>query len=106
MANENAVLEMLQAISAKVDHLQVKVDSLEAKVDSLPDLRFMQELAQRQQRDIMSFRDDMRVQTAIIMRLDTSHGLLLEEVRSVHAQISRMNDRVRKLEDESVTPPL
>lgn len=27
------------------------------------------------------------------------HGLLLEEVRSVHPQIGRINDRIRSLED-------
>ena len=36
--------------------------------------------------------------TAIVMRLDGSMAALLQEVRVVHQQIGRMNDRVRKLE--------
>jgi hypothetical protein len=35
----------------------------------------------------------------MIMRLDLTQTALLEEVRAVLVQISRMNDRIRKLED-------
>jgi chromosome segregation ATPase len=118
--SENLILEMLRemrgdmaAIHAKVDRLDSKVDrtqadlaSLKAKVDSWPGLHFLQDSIQRQQRDVLGFRDDMRVLTAIAMRLDTGHSLLLEELRATHTQIFRMNDRLRKLEDESAAPPL
>jgi hypothetical protein len=43
------------------------------------------------------FRDDMRVQSAIIMRLDTTMAALLTEVRTLHAQIDRVGNRVRTL---------
>jgi hypothetical protein len=36
----------------------------------------------------------------MVMRLDGSHAALLQETRATHAQITRMNDRVRKLEAE------
>ena len=86
----------------------VKADlgSVKAKVDSLPDMHFLQVTAQRQQTDVLGLRDDVRVLTAIAMRLDTSHSVLLEELRATHAQITRMNDRIRKLEDENAAPPL
>jgi hypothetical protein len=50
--------------------------------------------------EIASLRDDMTVLTAIVTRLDGSHGALLQETRATRAQIARMNDRVRKLEAE------
>ena len=44
------------------------------------------------------FRDDMRVQTAIIMRIDTTLTTLLTEVRAMHARHDRLAQRVEKLE--------
>jgi hypothetical protein len=35
----------------------------------------------------------------MVMRLDASQNALLQEVRAVHSQIARRNDRVTKLED-------
>jgi chromosome segregation ATPase len=86
--------------------LKADLGALKAKADSLPDMHFLQATAQRQQTDVLSLRDDVRVLTAIAMRLDTSHSVLLEELRATHAQIARMNDRIRKLEDENAAPPL
>ena len=43
--------------------------------------------------------DDVAVLTAMVMRLDASQNALLHEVRAVHSQIARRNDRVTKLED-------
>ncbi len=51
--------------------------------------------------EIASLRDDVAVLTAMLMRLDGSHAALLQETRATHAQIiTRMNDRIRKLEAE------
>lgn len=47
----------------------------------------------------MSMRDDMRVLTAIVLRLDGTLSATLNEMRETHRQIARMHDRVRKLED-------
>jgi hypothetical protein len=91
---------------ASLEVIEARLSSLEAKVDSWPDLHFLQDSIQRQQRDILSFRDDMRVSTAIAMRLDTSHSTLLDELRAMHTQIFPMNDRLHKLEDHCTTPPL
>ena len=53
-------------------------------------------------------RDEQRVQSAMIMRLDNSYArldggyfALLEEMRAIHGQVAPMNDRIRKLEDAS-----
>ena len=84
--------------------MQADLAALKARIDGWPDLHFLQEAAQRQQRDTVSLRDDIGVLTAIAMRLDGSHSRLLDELRATHAQISRMNDRVRRLEDEQAPP--
>jgi hypothetical protein len=84
--------------------LRADVDAIKAKVDSWPDLHFLRAAAQRQQTDTASLRDDIRVLSAIAMRLDGSHSVLLDELRATHTQIARMNDRVRKLEDAQAPP--
>ena len=63
---------------ADLGALKADLGSVKAKVDSLPDMHFLQATAQRQQTDVLSLRDDVRVLTAIAMRLDTSHSVLLE----------------------------
>jgi hypothetical protein len=97
----------------KTDLTAVKTDvaAVKTKVDSWPDLHFLQAAMRRQQTDILSLRDEVRVQGAMLLRLDagisrldTSHTLLLEEIRATHTQIARMNDRVRKLEDAQAPP--
>jgi hypothetical protein len=65
-----------------------------------PDLNFLARQNERILTEIASLRDDMAVLTAMVMRLDGSHAALLQETRATHAQITRMNDRIRKLEAE------
>jgi phage-related tail protein len=48
---------------------------------------------------VASLRDDMHVLTAIVQRLDNSQGRILEELRAMHSQYSRLNNRVRQLEE-------
>jgi hypothetical protein len=64
-----------------------------------PDLNFIARQLDRLIADVSSMRDELRVQGAMIMRLDASQTPILEEMRAIHAQIARMNDRIRKLED-------
>jgi hypothetical protein len=45
-----------------------------------------------------AIRDDMRVLTAIVMRQDNTLATLLTEVRAMHSQHSRLDNRVRALE--------
>jgi len=65
-----------------------------------PDLNFLVRQNERILTDIAGLRDDMAVLTAMVMRLDGSHAALLQETRATHAQIARMNDRIRRLEVE------
>jgi hypothetical protein len=65
------------------------------------DLNFLARQNERILTEVASLRDDMAVLTAMVMRLDGSHTTLLQETRATHAQIARMNDRIRKLEAES-----
>jgi hypothetical protein len=53
---------------------------------------------QRLTDQVASLRDDMQVLTAIVQRLDNSHTQLLTEIRATHSQVSRLGDRVRRLE--------
>jgi hypothetical protein len=50
--------------------------------------------------EVASFRDDMRVLTEIVMRLESSHHRLAEQVSAMVRQHQRFNDRLRSLEDE------
>ncbi len=65
--------------------------------DATPDLT----LLARQQRQILtelgSVRDDLAVLTAIAMRQDATLSGLLNEVRAMHSQHSRLANRVRDL---------
>jgi hypothetical protein len=62
-------------------------------------------LLARQQRQLLaevgSIRDDIAVLTAIAMRQDGTLSALLTEVRAMHAQHSRLANRVRDLETHS-----
>ena len=68
--------------------------------DTTPD----RSLLARQQRQILtemgSMRDDLAVLTAIAMRQDGTLAALLAEVRAMHAQDSRLANRVRDLETQ------
>lgn len=55
---------------------------------------------QRLTTEVASLRDDMHVLTAIVQRLDNSQGRMLEELRAMHSQYSRLSNRVRPLEEQ------
>ena len=58
-------------------------------------------LARQQARlldEMASFRDDMTVLTAIVIRIDGTLTALLAENRAVHSQHARLANRVRALE--------
>ena len=63
-----------------------------------PDLALIMRKLDQVIQDHAIFRDDMRVQTAIIMRIDTTMGTLLTELRAMHARHDRLANRVDKLE--------
>jgi hypothetical protein len=64
------------------------------------DLGFIGQALQRLSTEVASLRDDMHVLTAIVTRLDNSQGRMLEELRGMHRQYSRLSERVRQLEEQ------
>ena len=66
--------------------------------DERIDLAYVGQALQRLTDEVASLRDDMQVLTAIVQRLDNSHTRLLTEIRATHSQVSRIGDRVRRLE--------
>lgn len=64
------------------------------------DLAYIGRALQRLTTEVASLRDDMQVLTAIVLRLDNSQGRMLEELRAMHSPYSRLNNRVRQLEEQ------
>jgi hypothetical protein len=64
------------------------------------DLRYIGQALQRLTSEVASLRDDTHVLTAIVQRLDNSPGRMLEELRGMHRQYSRLSERVRQLEEQ------
>jgi len=64
------------------------------------DLGYIGQTLQRLTTEVASLRDDTHVLTAIVMRLDNSQGRLLEEIRAMHSAYSRLNNRMRQLEQQ------
>jgi hypothetical protein len=58
-----------------------------------PDLNFIVRQIERLIRDNVVARDDIRVLTAIVTRLDTNQATMLNELRAMHAQIRLAADR-------------
>jgi chromosome segregation ATPase len=54
--------------------------------------------------EMASFRDDMRVLTAMVMRLDGTVGLVVAELRAMHSQHQRLANRVRRFEERVEEP--
>jgi hypothetical protein len=59
------------------------------------DLAFLARQNERIMADKTSMRDELRVQTAMITRLDGTVAGLVQEVRAVHTWMAGMDDRVR-----------
>lgn len=63
------------------------------------------EFLARQQEKILTemaiAREDALVSTSILMRMDGTLSGLVNEIRATHAQISRLNNRIKVLEDHA-----
>ena len=64
------------------------------------DLAYIGHALARLTTEVGALRDDMNVLTAIVMRQDATLNALLNEVRAMHSQHSRLANRVRQLEDK------
>lgn len=65
------------------------------------DLVFVVRKLDRLINDVAALKDDMNVLTSIVLRQDGSITALLTEIRALHSQMQRMNNRVSKLEAAS-----
>lgn len=70
---------------------------------SEPDLNFLARQMDRVLSEVGGIRDDIAVLTAMMIRHEGTMQALLRELHATHMQITRMNDRVRKLEDAEIT---
>jgi len=61
------------------------------------DLNYIGKSLDRLVTEVATMRDDITVLAAITSRLDHSHSRLLDELRAIHSQISRMAHRADKL---------
>ena len=75
--------------------------------DNPATLDFLAEQMRRLQADVRILRDDMDVVAAMVRRLDhsiarleTNQALMLDELRTMHAQQQRTTARVRALEEQ------
>ena len=69
--------------------------------DIPPDLSLIARQQRQTLAELGSMGDDMVILTAIAMRQDGTLGALLNEVRAMHSQHSRLANRVRDLETHS-----
>jgi hypothetical protein len=70
------------------------------------DLAFVGRALQRLTTDVAAMRDEMRVQTAMILRQEATLTAVLEQLRAMVAQQQCTVDRVRALEDEIEDAPV
>ena len=63
------------------------------------DLAYIGRALRRLTSDMAALRDEMRVQTAMILRQDGTLNAVLEQLRAMVAQHQRTAERVRQLEE-------
>ena len=61
-------------------------------------LEFLAEQLKRVLDEQARLRDDMRVLTAMVLRIDGTLNRMLDEIHEMHAQAARFNDRLRAVE--------
>lgn len=69
-----------------------------AEPDNSLMLEILRELREALDTQVGGLRDDMGVLTAIVMRMDGNQQALLTEIRALHRQITRHDQRLRELE--------
>jgi hypothetical protein len=86
---------MTDDILAELREMRTELQTIRAHTDGVPRLDRAISLLQQ---DVRALKDEMRVNTAMTMRLDGSHANLLDELHAIRKLIG-FADRVRKLED-------
>jgi hypothetical protein len=62
-------------------------------------MEFLARQIERLINDVGTLRDDVAVQTAMAMRHESSIQAVLAELRTIHTRDSRIDQRLRRLED-------
>jgi hypothetical protein len=62
-------------------------------------LEFLARLIRNVQDEMRDFREQMTVQTAILLRLETAQNLMAEQLRAIVRQHQRFDNRLRVLEE-------
>jgi chromosome segregation ATPase len=104
-ARVDAVDRKVTALDQRVTALDQKVTALDQKVEDFTGGgRLTLALLGEQQRRILDemreVKDDVRVSTAMVQRLDGTVTGLLNEVRAEHARFDRLDKRLKRLEPE------
>ena len=68
--------------------------------DAPIDLAYIGRALQRLTNDMAEMRDEMRVQTAMILRMDGTLNGVVNQMRAIVAPHQRTVDRVRRLEEQ------
>jgi hypothetical protein len=66
--------------------------------DQATDLQLILRGQEQMIQEHATFRDDMRVMSAMLMRMDNTLAALLVEVRAMHARHDRLAQRVERIE--------
>jgi hypothetical protein len=66
--------------------------------DQATDLQLILRGQEQMIQEHVTFRDDMRVMSAMLMRMDNTLAALLIEVRAMHARHDRLAQRVERIE--------
>jgi hypothetical protein len=69
--------------------------------DETVTLDLLARLIRNVQAEMADFRDQLTVQTAILLRLETAQNSMAEQLRALVRQQQRTADRLRTLEEES-----
>lgn len=72
----------------------------EPRDEPVIDLRYVGQALRRLIGEVASLPDGMHVLTAIVQRLDNSQGRILEELRAMPRQYSRLANRVTQFETQ------
>jgi hypothetical protein len=67
--------------------------------DNAVTLEFLARLIRNLQDDMREFRDQMTVQTAILLRLETAQNTMAEQLRAMVLQHQRFDNRLRAVEE-------
>jgi chromosome segregation ATPase len=86
----------MQSVGTEMQSMHTEMQTIRAHTDGLPLINRAIGLLQQ---DVRILKDEMRVNTAMVMRLDGSHANLLDELHAVHQLLIGFGDRIHKLED-------